>query len=197
MSKYVLSTLILLTLLSTNNLLAQTCRSESEIPATTPTSAFNDNGDGTLTDTRTGLMWMKCPLGQSGSDCATGSANTYTWDQALQAPNGFSYAGYSDWRVPNIKELRSIIEEQCFDPAINLAIFPATPSTYFWSSSPNAGNSSYAWFVDFGVDIGGGIALFYDRDYDMRLPSCTGFLPPLMESPTARAMKWRAGSKRP
>jgi hypothetical protein len=132
----------------------QTCRTEAEIPSSTPTADFVDHGDGTVTHKKTGLMWMKCPLGQSGPDCATGSADTYTWEQALETADGHSFAGYSDWRLPNVKELRSIVEQRCYGPAINLSVFPATPGSYFWSSSPNASNSGYAWHVyfDYGYD---------------------------------------------
>ncbi len=137
-------------MLAASSQAAQTCRTEAEVPSTTPSSRFSDHGDGTVTDGKTGLMWMKCPLGQSGSDCATGSANNYTWQEALDAADGYSFAGYTDWRLPNIKELRSIVEQRCYYPAINLAVFPATSSgSYFWSASPNADGSSSARYVYF------------------------------------------------
>jgi hypothetical protein len=128
---------------------AQTCRSESEIPSSTPTIAFTDHGDGTLTHQATGLMWMQCPLGQSGSDCATGSTTGYTWEGALEAAAASGFAGYTDWRVPDINELRSIVEERCYNPSINEAVFPATPASSFWSSSPVAFHSGNAWEVNF------------------------------------------------
>jgi hypothetical protein len=129
---------------------AQSCRSESEIPSSTPTIAFTDQGDGTVIHHATGLMWMKCPLGQSGSDCATGSATTYTWDAALEAAAASGFADYTDWRLPDFKELRSIVEERCNSPAINAAVFPAATAWYFWSSSPFSLYSYRAWGVNFG-----------------------------------------------
>jgi len=132
---------------------AQTCQTAS-IPSTTPTSRFTMNGNGTVTDTKTGLMWKKCSEGQSGTDCSSGSAATYTWQQALQQAqtvNSGSFAGYSDWRVPNVKELVSITEKQCVEPAINLTVFPNTPSSWFWSSSPGASVSNGAWIVYFSI----------------------------------------------
>jgi hypothetical protein len=154
MPKLIHPALPLLLLLALTGMVAgahATCRSESEIPSSTPTIAFIDHGDGTVTHQATGLMWMKCPLGQSGSDCATGSATTYTWDAALEAAAASGFAGYADWRLPDFKELRSIVEERCERPAINETAFPTTPSWYFWSSSPNAYVSYDAWAVSFGT----------------------------------------------
>lgn len=125
------------------------CRSEAEVPATTPVSQFTDHDDGTVTDLKTGLMWAKCSLGQTGGDCGGGSAATYSWKGALQAAADSTLAGYSDWRLPNIKELRSIVEQQCYLPAINLAVFPDTVSSLVWSASPLASDSGYAWSVGF------------------------------------------------
>ncbi len=144
---------------------AQTCQT-ANIPATMPTNRFTINKNGTVSDTKTGLMWKTCSEGQSGTDCSGGSAATYTWQLALQQAqtvnNGSGFAGYSDWRVPNVKELVSITEKQCYDPAINLTVFPNTPSNRFWSSSPYAYSSNYAWIVDF--DYG-------SSDYDYKVNS--------------------------
>ncbi len=131
----------------------QTCKSNSEIPASTPTGRFSDHGDGTVTDIQTRLMWAKCPEGLSGSACLGGSAATkHNWKEALDLANLSTLAGYDNWRLPNIKELRSIVEEQCTSPAINLLVFPNTPTvSYFWSASPSA-NDVYlgnAWYVNF------------------------------------------------
>jgi len=125
----------------------------SNMPASTPDSQLTDNGDGTITDSKTGLMWKQCLEGLSG-DCS-GTAETFTWQEALQRPgtvNGDGgFAGYSDWRLPNIKELRSLVEEQCSNPAINASRFPSTPSSNVWSGSPYAYNSGGAWNVNFNV----------------------------------------------
>lgn len=100
-----------------------------------------DNSDGTITDTKTGLMWKKCMEGFTGNSCDTGAAAAFTWQTALQQPgvvnSGGGFAGQTDWRLPNIKELTSIVEEQCYDPAINLTRFPNTPSSVVWSGSPS------------------------------------------------------------
>ena len=131
--------------------LAQTCN--DHIPASTPDSRFTDNGDGTVTDNVTGLMWKKCVEGLSGTDCATGTDEAFTWKEALAQPgvvnNGGGFAGHTDWRLPNIKELVSIVEEKCSYPAINLTIFPNDPGSNVWSGSADAGNSHFAWYVSF------------------------------------------------
>jgi hypothetical protein len=123
------------------------------IPASTPDSQLVDDGDGTITDTATSLIWRQCSEGQANDTSCTGSALTYTWQQALQIPQTLNtsggFAGHSDWRLPNLKELRSIVEEACYSPSINSTRFPNTPSSGFWSASAYAYGSSYAWSVDF------------------------------------------------
>lgn len=140
---------------------AQTCN--ANMPASTPDSQLTDNGNGTVTDTKTGLMWKKCMEGVSGDNCDSGSAGSFTWQTALQQPGvvntGGGFAGQTDWRLPNIKELRSIVEEKCVDPSINLTRFPNTPSSVVWSGSPSAYGSDYAWYVNFG----NGYSSIYNR----------------------------------
>lgn len=119
---------------------AQTCKPES-IPASTPTGRFTDHADGTVTDNQTGLMWKKCSEGQtwnSATNGCDGSAALYTWKAALERAQAVNGGGSTGWRVPNIKELNSIVEVQCAEPAINLAVFPNTPSGAFWTSSPDS-----------------------------------------------------------
>lgn len=134
---------------------AQICQTTS-IPATTPDSQLTDNADGTVTDTKTGLMWKQCSEGLSGSDCAMGIALPYNWATALnraQTVNTLEggFAGYTDWRLPNIKELQSITEKQCSAPAINLTRFPNTAAeSAYWSSTTAAVDSDTVWGVMFG-----------------------------------------------
>lgn len=128
---------------------AQTCRSAEEVPATAPSSRFEDLSDGSLRDTLTGLMWAKCMAGMNGSKCTEGTViGNYTWQQALDYAAGSALAGHEDWRLPNIKELHSIVEVQCNSPAINLDVFENFGTGYVWSASPSAQDSSRAWQVD-------------------------------------------------
>ena len=138
---------------------AQAVTCQNNIPPSNPDSIYTSNNDGTVTDTRTGLMWKQCVEGLSGTDCATGSATLFTWAAALAHAEGHSFAGHDDWRLPNIKELRSLVEECRTDPAINDTVFPATPLSYARSGSPYAGFSDSAWVVAFTV----GHAAYYNR----------------------------------
>ena len=140
---------VLLTLAAGSPAEAQTCRTETEVPSTTPASRFLKHGNGTVTDTVSGLMWAQCAEGLSGSACTVGEAANFTWEEALIRARDSGLAGYTDWRLPNLKELFSMVEERCVDPAINLAVFPNTPASYFWSASPSADSSNFTWIVGF------------------------------------------------
>lgn len=98
-----------------------------------------------VTDKRTGLVWKRCSEGQTlnGSTC-TGTAVNYSHQGALQ------YAqAQSGWRLPNVKELASLADKGCQNPAIDRTAFPGTPSNWYWTSSPYVGVSGYAWYVHF------------------------------------------------
>lgn len=142
------------------------------IPATSPTSRFIDNNDGTATDTRTGLMWMRCSLGQTwtGTTC-TGTATQYRWADALSQAQSTSFATYTDWRLPNVKELVSIVERRCANPAVNETIFPATSTWGYWTNSPNvSGMGTHAQMVGFGQGADGADWKTHDTwQYHVRL----------------------------
>lgn len=133
---------------SSFSLMSQTCL--ETITPTLSESDFTDNADGTLTDTRYGLMWMRCSLGQTWeNETCNGDALELNWQQALVAAHGYVYADKLGWRVPNIKELASITERQCVRPAINNVLFPATPSDDFWTSTPAVADGQRAWVIAF------------------------------------------------
>jgi len=150
----ILSSLFLIFLYSGQAFGQSTCKPNS-IAASTPDVDFVDHGDGTITHTKTGLMWMKCTIGLSGLSCGTGTQTSYTWTNALAAVKTFNitgFAGYSDWRMPNIKELMSIVEQQCVGPAINQNIFPTPFVLTYLSSSPvnwSGPNGNKVWAVNF------------------------------------------------
>lgn len=131
---------IMLLLLDSLPVLAQQC--ETGQMETTPDKRFILAVTGTATDSDTGLMWMRCALGQTWRDqrCAF-SHLTYDFSDASVAVRELNrrsgFAGYHDWRMPTIEELQTIIEQRCTDPAINLTVFPDTPTTGYWSSTPD------------------------------------------------------------
>ncbi len=118
-------------------------------PESTPTSAFTVHGDGTLTHQPTGLMWKQCPQGSSGTGCATGDAAALSWRDALAAAAADTTAGFHDWRLPNKKELESIIEFCGYYPALNRVVFPGTYGSTFWSGTTDATKPATAWVVFF------------------------------------------------
>jgi len=140
------SLLGVLSLLSTP-VIAQQCNDNMQ--ASTANGRFSINNNASITDEQTGLIWKRCLEGQAGTDCDTNSANSMTWQQALQQAENSNFANVNDWRLPNIKELSSIVELRCVDPSINLSVFPNQPSSSVWSGSPDAADSNYAWGVYF------------------------------------------------
>ncbi len=122
----------------------QVCQRES-IPASTPSVRFVVNSDNTLTDTKTHLVWKRCLEGLEGSACEQGSPIALNWAEALLYLNTHQ----SEWRLPNIRELSTLVETQCANPAINLEVFPGALSSHVWTSSPYHFYTHYSWYVDF------------------------------------------------
>jgi hypothetical protein len=132
---------------------------------------YADQGDGTVLDTQTGLHWMRFALGQTWDGKVNISeAKRYTWQETFNAADSFNqaggFAGYQDWRVPSVDELKTIIERNK-KPAINHAMFPATPLSLFWSSTAAVNMVQSAWAVYFY----GGSAYWYGKTsyYYLRL----------------------------
>jgi hypothetical protein len=103
---------------------------------------YVDNQDGTVTDTCTGLMWQK-----------ERAAMSYTWYNALQYCDSLEFAGHSGWRLPNVRELQSIVDYGRMEPSSD-PIF-GEESGWYWSSSTHVYNPGNAWGVDFN---GGGVS---------------------------------------
>jgi len=155
---------LLATLLTVTAQAEQTCRSNLE--ESTPTSRFVFSDNGTVTDTETEITWMRCALGQKwdGKTCA-GKAHDYSWQEAMDAVakvNSDKYGELSTWRLPYVPELASIVERQCFDPRVNLVVFPATPSKAFWTGMEKMGHPEQAYVIDFG----GGAATPSQKTYE-------------------------------
>lgn len=126
---------------------------------------FTDNGNGTVTDGTTHLVWDQCPYGLTGSTCNTGTALYGDWAGALNAAaiaNAAHYKGFNDWRVPNLNELESIVKIDRFNPAADSAAFPGQPNKKFWTSTSQEPDPGFVWLVYFGD---GGIELDSKGNY--------------------------------
>lgn len=127
--------------------------------------AYVDNGDGTITDTKTGLMWEK--LSRDGG--IHDKENVYGWPEAFSVKiaglNALQFAGYSDWRLPNVNELYSLVESDPYSPAVSSPAFhwncivgctvlncscTYTQSASYWTSTSDSGSPGRAaWTVFF------------------------------------------------
>ncbi|MBU2513795.1 DUF1566 domain-containing protein [bacterium] len=103
------------------------------------TSEMVDNTDGTVTDNTTGLIWQQAEAG------------SLTWESAISYCEGLSLTGKDDWRLPNIVELESIIDDSIHSPAVNLALFPGVTSNGYWSSTTHAELTFHAMYSHFQV----------------------------------------------
>jgi hypothetical protein len=116
----------------------QTCDT-SVYALSSPSTRFEDHGDGTVTDKESNLMWMRCSIGQTwAAGRCTGTASALTWSQANESAGALNASGrffFKDWRLPKLPELASITERQCKEPRINLQIFPDTPAAAYWSAT--------------------------------------------------------------
>lgn len=127
-------------------------------PLSAPTERFEDNGDGTVTDTASRLVWMRCSAGQDWANGGcTGVPTRHTWEGArtpADEANLREDGMHQDWRLPTLPELAMIAERQCQDPRINLAVFPTTPSDFYWSRSSPSGPDSetFAFGLSFGPE---------------------------------------------
>jgi hypothetical protein len=125
-----------------------------------------------VSDTVTGLTWRRCSEGQKLSlgvsqdkdYCIINTEKpiSYTHEQALLVAK--DEAG---WRVPNIKELSSLVDIRRTQPTIDLTAFPTTSNQGYWSSTPLVVDSSFAWLVDF--NNGHVLSLSRDNYFHVRL----------------------------
>ena len=127
------------------------------------------NGD-EASDTSTGLTWRRCAEGEiwNGSAC-TGVREQFNWKAALERAKSAA-VGTKAWRLPNVKELRSLVDQSRINPAIDTVAFPGDSVTFFWSSTHFAGDPAYlydSWYVSFYEGFVGNI--FRDAPMAVRL----------------------------
>jgi len=144
-----------------------------------------NNGDNTVTDTVTGLMW------QQATD------EKMEWETAISHCEGLALAGYDDWRLPNQRELRSIADYSKTHPAINTTYFPDTLSSYYWSSTTYDIFTGYEWYVYFYYGDSG----YYTKSYSYYVRAVRGGQSRLLDhlviwSP-AQGSTWELGDSMP
>lgn len=106
--------------------------------------SFNDNGDGTVTDRVTGLMWQKTDHGEC------------SWEAAVSNAPSVNTGGHTDWRLPTPAELFSILNHKT-NPAVNPLYFPNNPAgmaEYWWTTDIYGTNSSLVWCANKGGGLG-------------------------------------------
>lgn len=96
-----------------------------------------DNQNGTVTDNSTGLIWQKAD---------TGPVN---WSNALGYCENLLLGGYSDWRLPDIKELKSLSDDIKYNHAIDVIFFPSAHASYYWSSTTCTSGMDFAYATNF------------------------------------------------
>jgi len=127
---------------------------------------FVDNGDGTVTDTCTGFMWQKDTADVNG-DGSIGMepwpGDLLLWEDALRYCEDLDFAGHTDWRLPNVRELQSIVDYGRVNPSVD-PVFGALSDRY-WSSSFGINLPDHPWFIDFDF---GDVIHYNDIDYGNR-----------------------------
>ena len=108
------------------------------LPAPPSQPRFRARGDGIVENSLTGLMWQQTEV-----------ASPMDWGQALQSAENLSLGGFQDWRLPNIRELRSLNDEGRSGPSIDTAAFPGGKSARYWTSTLQNNRTTHAWFVEF------------------------------------------------
>ena len=114
--------------------------------ATEPAADFTDNSNGTVTDNVTGLMWEQ----KTDDGGSRDKDNTVTWKDALAYCEGLLLGSYSNWRLPNPKELERIVDVETSNPAIDTTYFPNTNNGLYWTGTSCSGcHKRKAFSVDF------------------------------------------------
>jgi len=116
-----------------------------------PQPRFTDGGNGTVLDNLTALVWIKDAQHIKG---------TMAWADALAACNDLDFAGHNDWRLPNARELLSLVDYEAHDPALPQGHpFDNVQYLFYWSSTTYDANAVNAW----GVYLCNGYAFNYHK----------------------------------
>lgn len=98
---------------------------------------YINNDNGTVIDQSTGLIWQ-----------IIGSHYT-TWKEAMAYCDNLILAEKTDWRLPSLQELQSLVDYEKCDPAINSVYFPDTESSNYWTNTKYVDTDHFSWYVNF------------------------------------------------
>lgn len=110
------------------------------------TGHFRKNDNQTVTDQFTGLMWQSTEI------------LPQKWENALAYCEELQLGGFDDWRLPTLKELMTLVDEEHTAPSIDTSYFPATRAAAYWTSTTFSGHPGFAWYIRFdnGLEYNGG-----------------------------------------
>ncbi|KJU83697.1 protein containing DUF1566 [Candidatus Magnetobacterium bavaricum] len=129
-----------------------------------PNPRFKDNGNRTVTDNLTGLVWPKDTNVPAVDTCKGG--NNMTWQAVLdyvKCLNSATYLGHTDWRLPNVNELESLVNAQEANQSawLNVQMGTNVEPGFYWSCTTNSGDKFHAWYVDMGD---GSVSAYYNKE---------------------------------
>ena len=124
--------------------------------------SYTDNGL-TITDHNTGLVWQKDGV----SNCKSGSTSC-NWSEAKARCDSLSLGIEDDWRLPNFRELLSIVNYGRASPAIDTTYFYETYASHYWTSTDYRGNRAWVWWINFSNGILGYYKTYKSRHFYVR-----------------------------
>ncbi len=136
--------------------------------ASSPTYTVSNpvNSSSVTVDNVTGLMWVTNPA----TDAGFNNPGRSTWAVALSSCEALDYANYTDWRLPNVRELQSIVDYGMKTVLINSTAFPDTQKDYYWASTTYIGTpTNQAWTVRFDT---GGVSYSYKTEANSHYVRC-------------------------
>lgn len=103
-------------------------------------------GDLIVLDRATGLIWA---ADGNAAGCNNGAQDT--WVNSISYANALTFAGFTDWRLPNVQELNSLVDYFAGSPTINTSFFPNTKTGAYWTGTTYMPNTLVAWQVGFNI----------------------------------------------
>ncbi|KZX73980.1 hypothetical protein A3715_15485 [Oleiphilus sp. HI0009] len=151
--------------------LAQICHKDS-ISETTPKDRFVNKLNGNMLDSKTGIVWKVCSEGQrfsSDNGCVGEPLVFESWKQSLDYVKSVNKNNGTSYRIPNIKELAGLVERACYEPAINLDVFPETPPNSYITSTPDPYGVRGTSFRYLNFEVGSEFTPEVNRQMNLRL----------------------------